>query len=126
MSCALMPRASRIGLAVALLGSLAVERARADDGKLAAATAESTGTALADATPASSGLSRTDASSKSVEPDDKKVTATPDTKSATRRARRVAPLAPPSDAAVKTLEQFQQEATEYEESARDYRATLTV
>jgi len=121
-----LPRASRLGLAVVLLGSLAVERARADDGKLAAATAESTGTALADAAPASSGLSGTDGSPKNVEPDDKKITAAPDTRSTTRRARRVTPLAPPSDAAVKTLEQFQQEATEYEESARDYRATLTV
>src|SRR6185295_15967337 len=121
-----LPRASRLGLAVVLLGSLAVERARADDGKLAAATAESTGTALADAAQASSGLSGTDGSPKNVEPDDKKISATPDTRPTTRRARRVTPLAPPSDAAVKTLEQFQQEATEYEESARDYRATLTV
>ncbi|HEU4578890.1 MAG TPA: hypothetical protein VFS67_11585 [Polyangiaceae bacterium] len=118
------PSVSRLGVAVALLGSLAAARTRADDGKLAAAGVDSAGTALADAAPASS-VRAADASN-IVEPEAKQVTAAPDARSATRRARRVEPLPPPSDAAVKLLEQFQQEAAEYEESSRDYRATLTL
>jgi tetratricopeptide (TPR) repeat protein len=44
----------------------------------------------------------------------------------TRRAKRLEPLPPPSEAAVQALERFQREASEYEEAARDYRATLTL
>jgi tetratricopeptide (TPR) repeat protein len=43
-----------------------------------------------------------------------------------KRARRVKPLAPPSDAQVAALESFQQEASEFEQAARDYRSTLTL
>jgi tetratricopeptide (TPR) repeat protein len=43
-----------------------------------------------------------------------------------KRARRVAPLPPPSEAQIAALERFQQEAAEYEQAARDYRATLTL
>ncbi len=60
-----------------------------------------------------------------AEPDKKPVDA-PEPPRATKRARRLAPLAPPSDAQVETLERFQREASEYEQAARDYRATLTL
>jgi tetratricopeptide (TPR) repeat protein len=43
-----------------------------------------------------------------------------------KRARRLEPLKPPSDAQVAALERFQLEAGEYEQSARDYRSTLTL
>jgi hypothetical protein len=43
-----------------------------------------------------------------------------------KRARRVAPLPPPSEAQIAALERFQREAIEYEQAARDYRATLTL
>ena len=44
----------------------------------------------------------------------------------TKRARRLAPLPPPSEAAVKALDDFQAEAGQYEEAGRDYRRTLTL
>ncbi|HTV19858.1 MAG TPA: hypothetical protein VMG12_14335, partial [Polyangiaceae bacterium] len=43
-----------------------------------------------------------------------------------KRARRLKPLDPPSDAQVDALERFQAEANDYEQAARDYRGTLTL
>jgi hypothetical protein len=43
-----------------------------------------------------------------------------------KRARRLAPLAPPSEAQIAALERFREEAAQYEQAARDYRATLTL
>lgn len=43
-----------------------------------------------------------------------------------KRARRLKPLEPPSDAQVAALERFQAEAVEYEQAASDYRSTLTL
>jgi tetratricopeptide (TPR) repeat protein len=43
-----------------------------------------------------------------------------------KRARRLKPLDPPSEAQVAALERFQAEAGEYEQAARDYRSTLTL
>jgi len=97
---------------VGLIGSLAVQRSGADDRAVAAnAAAEGVGgAALGDATATS--LPGADAVPKNVEPEDKKVAAAPETRTVTKRARRVEPLPPPSEAAVKALQQFQQEAVE--------------
>jgi hypothetical protein len=43
-----------------------------------------------------------------------------------KRARRLGPLPPPNEAQIRALERFAEEATEYEQAARDYRSTLTL
>ena len=121
------PRASLLGLAVTLLGGLVVQRSQADDHAVAAhAAAEGAGAVLADASSSSASLSGAEVLPKNVEPEDKKLAAAPETRTVSKRARRVEPLPPPSAPAVKALEQFQEEAKDYEESARDYRSTLTL
>jgi tetratricopeptide (TPR) repeat protein len=45
---------------------------------------------------------------------------------AVKRARRLKPAEPPSDAQVETLERFQAEANEWEQAAKDYRSTMTL
>jgi hypothetical protein len=45
---------------------------------------------------------------------------------ATKRARKLQPLAPPTEAQVQALERFRKEAAEYEAAGRSYRATLTL
>ncbi|MEY2935343.1 MAG: hypothetical protein RL033_6092 [Pseudomonadota bacterium] len=115
--------ASLLGLAVALLGSLAVQRSLADDQAVAANVDASGGTQVDASTTTGHSPSPP---IKEPEPEAKAVVAAPEARTATKRAKRVAPLAPPGAGAVKALEQFQAEASEYEASARDYRTTLTL
>jgi hypothetical protein len=117
---------SVLGLSGVLLTSLAAQPSFAEE-RLAAGHAEtqaSGGTVLAEASSAK--LSNSEPAGKPLEPAKEKVAVAPEVRTLTKRARRVPPLAPPSDAQVQALERFQTEAAQYEEGARDYRSTLTL
>ncbi len=124
---AILRPAPLLGLAVALLGSLAVQRALADE-RAVAANVDPGGGVLGASGAGARGAEppSKEPPSKEPEPAAKTAVAAPDTRTVTRRAKRVEPLPPPTAAAVRTLEQFQTEASDYEASARDYRSTLTL
>ena len=125
-SCHRLRRASVLGLSAVLLVSVAAQPTSAEEQRLVAGNAQtqaSGGTVLAEASAAT--LSSAQPAAKDLEPEEK-VAAAPAAPAVTKRARRVAPLAPPSDAQVQALERFAAEAAQYEDGARDYRSTLTL
>jgi len=125
-SCRRWRGVSVLGVSGVLLATLAAQPSFAEE-RLAAGRAEtqaSGGTVLAEVSTAK--LRGAEPASKPSEPAEEKIAAAPGARTVTKRARRVPPLAPPSDAQVQALERFAAEAAQYEEGARDYRSTLTL